>query len=539
MTHVVVSVATWVRHHHSHLALLLCLGLLATTVLALASGVHDPRALKELRLTASDLLREEVRAKSSELLDPEEMIAREVSDIEAFLYRVMTYIISSVDKTGESWVKVVDVVRLRQVRVSSEDHNLYSLPCDWSQQDVRPRPFPENILLTMSAWNYTSQTGLPQMRGRYCYIPEDGYYLDLYTPSLFSSHPFCQDMGGSERDCAVEFLHRTFLELEEGHWLDDLTRTVTLSLTLFDFRAQLMCIVNVMWENLALSSWWLTPDIVPIAPRGAMTFHVLVFILVIAFIILDLMSAQHHRNCKTACNLTIDVVLFITLAVHLNTHAQASDLVDEANSKFLHEYTNKSEMSNVKYVGIERLVKLQHRFAVLETIWAMGALLKGFSLDWYGLRTFTRIVVALRNTFANLFSFLILIILLQFFLAGVMYLQFGTHIDRYSTLAQSFSSVARITLGDYDYNEFVSAGVEGQVVFILLTSMLFILLTQYLLSIFFSAVEMMRDQEDEDEKSERSAPPRLMQDEKTLQDPERKVFMQILREELITLRKKH
>nr|XP_027238581.1 uncharacterized protein LOC113829584 [Penaeus vannamei] len=61
-------------------------------------------------------------------------------------------------------------------------------------------------------------------------VPNRGYFLDLFSPAI-ANNASCK---GSAKDCYSEHLTAVLAELEQGEWVDSLTRTVSLSFTLYD-----------------------------------------------------------------------------------------------------------------------------------------------------------------------------------------------------------------------------------------------------------------------------------------------------------------
>lgn len=292
-----------------------------------------------------------------------------------------------------------------------------------------------------------------------------------------------------EQDCVQGYLKMAFRELKKGGWIDSFTRVVTLSMTLFDLEHDLMCSVGIVWENLVLDRWWVIPEITPITPRG-FGFQAATLLLVITCLVLKLLSANELHLQKLLWVLFIDLLMIITLLVHLNTYTQQSILLRDTKEKFLKDSpTNSSDGS---YEGIEDLAQIQLRYYWLEITWTLSLILKVLFLDWYGCSRLTRIMRALQDGLRKHAYFLVLILIVLLFLSGVMSLQFGERIKWYSSLWQAFGTSVLMPLAYFDHEQFKEAGgITGQVTFMFLTLVLFVFVTQFIVSLFLSAMDVL------------------------------------------------
>lgn len=116
-----------------------------------------------------------------EEVKPLELQSRET--LKDFIKSFVDYLAHSTQFSDPD-ILVVGTPRLRQIRASNDQANLYGVPCDWSLQDKEPKPHAGHYPITKTAWVYAQDAGLPVMQGYFCPIPNTGYYFDLFSPAI-------------------------------------------------------------------------------------------------------------------------------------------------------------------------------------------------------------------------------------------------------------------------------------------------------------------------------------------------------------------
>lgn len=434
----------------------------------------------------------------------------------------------NLQEAGEPWVKAVGVLALRQVRNPDAKTSIYRQGCNWTAQDTAHRGFESS--LAPPAWRHTWSAGLPPMQGGWCTVPDGGYYLGLRLHDL-ASHEQCRAASPPRvGDCVRHLVQAIMDELEHDGWVDALTCTVTVSLTMFDFRHGLAGVVAVVAERQTTASWLVTSRVSLTYSRG----HLLPLLALVAVILttaLDLFFSRHLRLVKRALLLAVDTVLLLTVLTLLIMHFTKAKLLGAATQKFLEEIKGQPRQSNTapfgNYEGIEPLARTEQIITTLETVWTLGLLVKILSLEWYVTRGFTSFILILRRALRKSYSLVFTIVLLVVVHAAAFYRFFGGRMREFEFLDDSFSAMVGYTVGNFDHESFFATSLTWKALFLVSAFMLFVLGSQYVLTLFLAAAENMNEMSDSVQGEEGRS-----EDPKEEEDSDDELFLRIVKEEL-------
>lgn len=297
---------------HGDLASYCQLGLFAALFVATIAALLPAAGFdhESLAILSSDVLPLDGRLGWNDEIRPLDLQPRQA--LKDFIGSTVRFLARRSVFSGEAAV-VVGTPRLRQVRAADDFVNIYGTPCEWAGEGREPRKGAANFTATRTAWVYSPDAGLPVMQGRRCPVPNRGYFLDLFSPAI-ANNASCK---GSAKDCYLEHLTAVLAELEQGEWVDSLTRTVSLSFTLYDKENEIFCSAQFVWENLAFDSWWMTPAVHSNFRQPTFLFY-LTLGLAVAFAVTDLLSFVYSRSKRTLQSLVIDLIIIMCLSCILH-----------------------------------------------------------------------------------------------------------------------------------------------------------------------------------------------------------------------------
>ena len=428
---------------------------------------------------------------------------------------------------GEPWVKAVGTMALRQVRNLNLQGSIYSQYCNWTAQDVKDREINQSIV--PPAWKHSPSVGLPPMQASWCTVPDGGYYLGLRLQNI-ANHEQCSSVPIEQvSECVNELLSSIMEEFDSSGWIDILTSTVTISLTMFDFRHGLVCVFTVVGEKLTTTSWNVNVRIFLVYPRQ---YKVTAVTLVVLLLItgLDLFWSECIRLKKRILLVSLDVVMLVIISLRLAVHSSEARLLRSATSKFLNEIHNQPKRSNVDpyglYEGIESLGKVELTITILETVWMVCVLVKVLSLEWYGTRGNTFFILIFRRTLSKSFSLLFTVAILVVVYALAFQRLFGSHLVEFEFLDNTFSTMMGYTVGIFKHELFFLKSFTWKVVFLFSAFTLLLLGSQYILALFLSTIEAMNEMSEVEAKETGSG---VSDDKEDLDD---NIFLRIVKEEL-------
>lgn len=516
------------QQHHHQLQLVLVSALYVLTLFALSSipeqtldAFHQLHHLATCIAVSSPSMR-------LPILGPLRIEHADAQNITGIMSRAIKFLQDhSLMNDGEPWVKAVGTVALRQVRNPNLQTSIYSQYCNWTAQDVKDREINQSIV--PPAWKHSPSVGLPPMQASWCTVPDGGYYLGLRLEDI-ANHELCENVPIDEvNKCVNELLSSIMEEFDSAGWIDYLTSTVTISLTMFDFRHGLACIFTVVGEKLTITSWNVNVRIFLVYPRE---YKLTVWTLMVLLLItgLDLLCSQCIRLKKRILLVIIDVMLLLIIWVRLAMHFSEARLLRSATIKFLGEVRNQPRRSDVDpygfYEGIEPLGKVEQRISTLETMWMLGVLLKVLSLEWYGTRGATFFILIFRRALRKSFSLVFTIAILIVVHALAFYRFLGKHLVEFEFFDNAFSTMVGYTVGIFKHEVFFLKSFTWKVLFLLSAFTLFLLGSQYVLTIFLSTIEAMNEISDVEVKEGKSD---VSDDGEDLDD---KIFLRIVKEEL-------
>ncbi|MPC45517.1 hypothetical protein E2C01_039217 [Portunus trituberculatus] len=519
--------AVTLRHHH-HLQLVLMSGLYVLTLLALASLPNQTLdAFHQLHHLATCI---GVASPSTRLpiLGPLRIEHVDAQTIHDIIERTMKFLQDhSLLEAGEPWVKAVGMVAFRQVRNPNLYTSIYSQHCNWTAQDVKDRQI--NASLVPPAWKYSPTTGLPPMPASWCTVPDGGYYLGLRLRDM-ASHKLCSAVPIAQvNQCINEMFSLIKEEFDNSGWIDQLTSTITISLTMFDFRHGLTCILTVVGEKLTTSSWNVNLHFSLVYPRGC-TLMVWTLVVLVLITALDVFCAQCIRLKKRMLLVALDVVILLVISMRLATHLLEARLLHSTTTKFVDEIRNQPRRSDTEpyglYEGIEPLVRVEHRINTLETLWMLAVLLKVLSLEWYGTRDATIFFLMFRRALKKSYSALFTIALITVVHALAFHRFFGNQLIEFEFFDNTFSTVAGYAVGIFKHEMFFLKNSSWKVLFLISAFTLVILGSEYVITLFLSTFEAMTEVSEAEANEERS---RGFDDGEELDD---KMFLRIVKEEL-------
>lgn len=519
--------ATVRHHHHVQLALASCLYVL--TLLALCSlPEHTLDAFHQLHRLATCIA---VASPSERLpiLGPLRIEHADAQTIHGIVERTFKFLQDhSLQEAGEPWVKAVGTVALRQVRSPDLHTSAYAgQHCNWTAQDTEDRGM--HASLVPPAWKHSPVAGLPIMQASWCPVPDGGYYLGLRLRDM-ASHELCDAVPAAQlSQCVNELLSLIKEELDNGGWIDHLSSTVTLALTLFDFRHGLACSLAVVGEKPTATRWNVSLRLTLVYPRGwglmAGTLVVLVLVTVC-----DVLCAQCIRLRKRMVVAALDAAILLAISLRLAAHVSEARLLQSATDKFLKEINKQPRRSDAEPYGLhedlEALVQVESRISTLETLWMLAVLLKLLSLEWYGTRDATIFFLMLRRALRKSYCALLTIALIIVVHALAFYRFFGTHLTEFEFFDSAFSTVAGYAVGILNHEVFFLKNSTWKVLFLISTFTLVVLGSEYVVTLFLSTFEALTEVSDAEAREGSSEG---FHGGEELDD---KIFLRIVKEEL-------
>lgn len=514
---------------HQQAGLVQVAALYMLSLIALAWMHHDPLlAFQQLHRLASDIVVPH-RSSRQPIMGPMRVVHVSTGYVTLIMRKSIQLLQEhSLLDPGEPWVKAVGTVALRQVRNPDLSTSIYSQNCNWTAQSVMDRSFEGSLAPT--AWKYSRTVGLPPMQGSWCTVPDGGYYLGLHLQNL-ANHEQCRARPPAEvSDCAKNLLESIMTEFGKAGWIDSLTSTVTISLTMFDFRHGLASVVAVVAEKQTTASWLITSRVSLAYPRECM-LTVLTLVVVLVITVLDLLLLQHLRLVKRMLLMALDMVLVFTLLTRLVLHFAEARLLGAATGKFLAELSGQPRRSGAdpfgRYAGIEPLARIEQRITALETVWILSLLVKLLALEWYVTRGFTSFILILRRALRKSYPLVFTIVVLVVVHASIFYRFFGGHLRKFEFFDDSLSAMVGYTVGTFNHQEFFATSFTWKALFLLSAFILFLLGSQYVLTLFLAAAEAMNEADESVQVEEGRS-----KDPTDKDDSDDEVFLRTVKEEL-------
>lgn len=513
---------------HLQTGLVLVAALYMLSLIALAWMHHDRLlAFQQLHRLASDIVVPD-RSSRQPIMGPMRAVHVSTGYVTLIMRKSIQFLQEhSLLAQGEPWVKAVGTAALRQVRNPDPKTSIYSQNCNWTAQSVVDRGFEGS--LAPAAWKHSRSVGLPPMQGSWCTVPDGGYYLGFHLQNL-ANHEQCRAKPPAEvSDCVKNLLESIMTEFGKAGWVDSLTSTVTISLTMFDYRHGLASVVTVVAEKQTTASWLITSRVSLAYPRECL-LTVLAFVVVLVITVLDLLLSQHLRLVKRMLLMALDAVLVFTLLTRLFLHFNEARLLGAATEKFLGELSDQPRRSGAdpfgKYSGIEPLARIEQKITALETVWMLSLLVKLLALEWYVTRGFTSFILILRRALRKSYPLVFTIVVLVVVHASIFYRFFGGHLRKFEFFDDSLSAMVGFTVGTFNHQQFFATSFAWKALFLLSAFILFLLGSQYVLTLFLVAAEAMNETEESVQVEGES------KDSTDKDDSDDEVFLRIVKEEL-------
>ncbi|XP_059178579.1 polycystin-2-like protein 1 [Physella acuta] len=371
--------------------------------------------------------------------------------------------------------KLLGVPRLRQLRVSTnsctvnEEFETFITDCYamYSKDDEDQQPFGRYAQEpNETAWIYKTQEEL-----------EGFFYWGKIH--MYSGAGYVKDLHNTKEQSAQDIK-----DLEDKLWIQRGTRAVFIAFTVYNANINLFSVITLLVEfpatGGAIPSWsFNTVKLI----RYVNSFDNFIFgcevifiVFVVYYIIEEILeiSFTGYRYFLDFWNI-LDVVLLLVAAVCITFNIYRSTTISSKLEALLQD--------PLKYAAFENLGFWEVRFNNSVAITVFIAWVKVFKYISFN-KTMTQLSTTLSRCAKDLLGFFIMFFIVFLAFTQLGYLLFGTQVNDFSTFMNSFFTLFRIILGDFDFHQLEQANrILGPIFFMLFVFFVFFVLINMFLAI--------------------------------------------------------
>ncbi|XP_033734192.1 polycystic kidney disease 2-like 1 protein isoform X2 [Pecten maximus] len=370
--------------------------------------------------------------------------------------------------------KLLGIPRLRQLKVSRNScmvhddfksvirhcYDSYSENLEDKTSDTLNHP-------GYTAWTYMTEE---QLDG-------SGHWGQLTT---YSGAGYVQEMTGNNLTSAKALMDNLFSE----RWIDRGTRAVFIDFTVYNANINLFCVIRFLVEfpatGGAIPSWTFRTvkliRYVTVQDYFIMACECIFVLFIVYYIVEESLEIKKHKLSyfKNVWNiLDILVILIAILCVAFDVYRTV-----EVDSKLSVLLDNPD-----KYADFEFLSYWQTRFDNAIAIAVFLAWIKIFKYISFN-KTMTQLSSTLGRCAKDLAGFAVMFFIIFLAFTQLGYLLFGTQVKDFSNFQNSFFTLFRIILGDFDFHQLEAANrVLGPIFFMLFVFFVFFVLINMFLAI--------------------------------------------------------
>ncbi|BFZ03163.1 hypothetical protein BsWGS_06202 [Bradybaena similaris] len=395
------------------------------------------------------------------------------------LYRENYYNNASIPENEMGYIyyenRLLGVPRIRQLKVRNDscqihdDFANYINECFDSYSESLEDREPFTMSLTEpsnSAWRYFSESELnggPHW-GQLSTYGGGGYYVDLNTTKA-----------------ASEAIIQNLLN---NLWIQRGTRAVFIDLTVYNANINLFCVVRLLVEfpatGGAIPSWtFRTVKLIRYVSAGdyfIMACEIIFCIFIFYYTVEEILEIKKLKLSyfKSFWNiLDLMVILISLVCVGFNIYRTV-----EVSNKL----AGLLENPNI-FADFEKLSYWETRFSNAVAIAVFIAWIKIFKYISFN-KTMTQLSSTLERCAKDLAGFFVMFIIIFLAFTQLGYLLFGAQVKDFSSFDNSFFTLFRIILGDFDFNQLEEANrILGPIFFMLFVFFVFFVLINMFLAI--------------------------------------------------------
>ncbi|ESO83923.1 hypothetical protein LOTGIDRAFT_229509 [Lottia gigantea] len=371
--------------------------------------------------------------------------------------------------------KLLGVPRIRQLKVHSNScvvHNDFKgviQECfdSYAEGNEDTKTFgPEGSDTNGSAWNYQTETEL-----------EGSSHWGLLT--TYSGAGYIQDLALNMSESS-KIIDNLFNNL----WVTRGTRAIFIDFTVYNANINFFCVVRLLIEfpatGGAIPSWTFR-TVKLIRYVSAFDFFIMacefIFVLFIFYYIVEeALEIKKHRlqYFKGFWNI-LDILVILLALVCMVFDIYRTLVVGEKLESLL---SNKEQ-----YADFERLSYWETRFSNTIAILVFMAWIKIFKYISFN-KTMTQLSSTLGRCAKDLAGFAVMFFIIFLAFTQLGYLLFGTQVKDFSSFQNSFFTLFRIILGDFDFQQLEAANrILGPIFFMLFVFFVFFVLINMFLAI--------------------------------------------------------
>lgn len=369
--------------------------------------------------------------------------------------------------------KLLGVPRLRQLRVHSNSCQVHDDFSDFIQQcyDAYSDTIEDTTTFgpggsQYTAWVYKTENELGG----------SSHWGQLAT---YSGAGNVQNLGSNKSD-STDIVN----SLYDNLWVRRGTRAVFIDFTVYNANINLFCVIRLLVEFPAtggvIPSWTLRTvkliRYVTIGDYFVMACEVIFCIFILYYTVEEILEIKKHRLSyfKSFWNI-LDIMVIIIAVVCVAFNLYRTVEVGDKLKKLL-------ENPDI-YSDFERLSYWENRFCNAIAIATFLAWIKIFKYISFN-KTMTQLSSTLGRCAKDLAGFFIMFLIIFLAFTQLGYLLFGSQVKDFSTFMNSFFTLFRIILGDFDFNQLETANrILGPVFFMLFVFFVFFVLINMFLAI--------------------------------------------------------
>ncbi|XP_069123530.1 polycystin-2-like isoform X2 [Argopecten irradians] len=370
--------------------------------------------------------------------------------------------------------KLLGIPRLRQLKVSSnscivhEDFRNTIRNCfDSYSENLEDKTSNTANHPGYTAWTYMTED---QLDG-------SGHWGQLTT---YSGAGYVQELTGNNYTSAKALMDYLFNE----RWIDRGTRAVFIDFTVYNANINLFCVIRFLVEfpatGGAIPSWTFRTvkliRYVTVQDYFIMACECIFVLFIVYYIVEESLEIKKHKLSyfKNVWNiLDILVILIAILCVAFDVYRTVE--VDNKLSVLLENPD--------KYADFEFLSYWQTRFDNAIAIAVFLAWIKIFKYISFN-KTMTQLSSTLGRCAKDLAGFAVMFFIIFLAFTQLGYLLFGTQVKDFSNFQNSFFTLFRIILGDFDFHQLEAANrILGPIFFMLFVFFVFFVLINMFLAI--------------------------------------------------------
>ncbi|CAG5128639.1 unnamed protein product, partial [Candidula unifasciata] len=371
--------------------------------------------------------------------------------------------------------RLLGVPRLRQLRVSTnsctvnEEFETFISDCYamYSEQNEDRNPFGRNVQdPNETAWVYQTQTELEGF----------SYWGKI---NAYSGGGFVKDL-----DLAKLRSQEYITYLKNSLWIQRGARALFVSFTVYNANINLFCVITLLVEfpatGGAIPSWsFNTVKLI----RYVTTFDhfimacEIIFVIFIAYYTVEEIIEIHVTGIKYFANLwnILDVGLVIISIMCIIFNIYRTSTIEAKLNDLLKD--------PLKYANFENLGFWEMRFNNTVAVTVFFAWVKIFKYISFN-KTMTQLSTTLSRCAKDLLGFFIMFFIVFLAFTQLGYLLFGTQVQDFSTFMNSFFTLFRIILGDFNFYQLEQANrILGPIFFMLFVFFVFFVLINMFLAI--------------------------------------------------------